>query len=259
VNAGPKSERLPPSVSGLFDVAYAAYAGRIWLYLGLAAFVFVADCIVEVAIPAANLDTPAGELKVIALWYASIFADAYVVATVALGVAARVAGEEATPRRLTAAALARWLPVIATSVIVQAVVFFTNSLSGLGPLPDPPALVFVTAPLVWLVWGMLSLALPITALAEERPAFAVFAGLRRAIAFSMRRPNLSRLAIVSFVSIVPALLQDIAFGALVRYQIPRPFFWANFPIDALTVGPVAAVQTIFAIDMARRAADQRSA
>jgi hypothetical protein len=30
-------------------------------------------------------------------------------------------------------------------------------------------------------------------------------------------------------------------------------FWANLPIDALSVGPIAAIQTAFALDFARRA------
>jgi hypothetical protein len=35
--------------------------------------------------------------------------------------------------------------------------------------------------------------------------------------------------------------------------VPRGFFLSNFPLDALLTGPLAALQTAFALDFARRA------
>ena len=259
MNQEPEGEPLPPSIGGLVDFALAAYAGRFPLYLGLALAVLLIGTAVEFAIPAAKLDTPNGELKLFAIQFAALCADAYVIAAVALGVGMRVAGEQPPSGKIASTALTRWLSVLATLMIVQLVVLYTAPLSGLGPLPKPPALAFFTAPLVWLIWGILSLALPIAALADERPAFAIFAGLTRAISFSMHAQNLPRLAIVAFVSIVPNLLQVIVEDVLVKQHVPRPFYWADIPLDALTVGPIAALQTAFAIDFARRAADQRSA
>jgi hypothetical protein len=259
VNAEPEGERLPPSIGGLVDFAYASYAARAGLYLGLALAVFLVGTAVEFAIPAAKLDTPNGALKLFAIQFAALCADAYVIAAVALGVGARVAGEPPSSRQIAGKALTRWLSVLATLMIVQLVVVYTAPVSGLGPLPQPAGLAFFTAPLVWLIWGILSLAPPIAALADERPAFAIFAGLTRALSYSMRAQNLPRLIFVAFVSIVPNLLQVIVEDVLVKHNVPRPFYWADIPIDALTVGPVAALQTVFVIDFARRAADQRSA
>jgi hypothetical protein len=259
VNEAPEVERLPASIGGLVDFAFASYAGRAVLYVGLAVAVFAVGCAVEIAIPAAKLGTPQANVKLAVFEYASLFADSFVIAAVALGVAARLAGDQVSSRHVAAAALARWLPVLATYVIVQTVIDLTVPLSGLGPLPDPAALSVLTAPLVWLIWGMLSLAMPIAALADERPAFAVFAGLTRAVSFSLRSSNLPRLVVVAFISIVPYLLQVIAQDVLLQHHVDRPLFWANVPIDALTIAPVAALQTVFAIDFARRAADQRSA
>jgi hypothetical protein len=259
VNEASEGERLPPSIGGLVDFAFTSYAGRAPLYLGLALFVFLVESAVEFALPAAQLGTPRGDLKQYVLEYAALFADSYVIAAVALGIGARLAGEQRSSRHIAAAALARWLPVLATAVIVQAVIDVTFPVSGLGALPDPPALVIFTAPVLWLLWGMLSLALPIAALADERPAFAVFAGLTRAISFSLRAANLPRLVVVAFISIIPNLLLVIVRDAMLQHHLDRPIYLSIAVIDALTVGLIAALQTVFAIDFARRAADQRSA
>jgi len=187
-----------------------------------------------------------------------VFVDSYVVTAVALGVASRLSGETVSTRRLAGAATERWLAVLAVAMLVQIVIDTTGPLSGFGPLPDHPALLFLTAPVTWLVWGMLSLALPIAALSSERALVAVMLGITRAVTLSLRGPNLLRLCLVAFVTIVPFMLQEIALS-LMRGHVARLIFWSSVPLDALTVGAIAALQTAFAIDFARRAADQRSA
>lgn len=252
-------ERLPPSAGGVVDFALAAYAERAGLYLMLAAAIFLIQCGLEFAIPAAALGTPRGDLKLIVLQYVSVFVDAYVVAAVALGVGMRAAGEDPSSSRIAGTAAERWLPVLITGVLAFTVVVSTSAFSGLGALPNPPALAFLTAPLVWLLWGILALAQPIAALSGERPALAVIAGVTRAVAWSLRARNFARLCLVAFVSIVPYLLQTIAYDLMLQHGVARPLFWANVPIDALTVGPIAALQTAFALHFARRAGAQRSA
>ena len=259
MNEDPKGVRLPPSIGGVIDFAYASYVERAPFYIGLALLVFAAGCIVEIAVPAAVLGTPAGELKRAFLDFAYIFVASYVIGAVALGVGTRLAGEACSTRSLAQAAFGRWLAVIVCTLTLQLVLGLTLRLGGLGTLPEPRALVFLTAPFVWMVWGMLSLAAPIAALSAERPAFAIFAGFGRAVSLSLRVANLPRLAIVAFISVVPSLLQQIAFDTMVQHGVQHVIFWADVPIDALTVGPLAALQTAFAIDFARRAADQRSA
>jgi hypothetical protein len=258
VNAG-EDERLPPSAGGLVDFAVAAYAERAPLYLALALAVFLAEGAVEIAIPGAKLGTPRGDLKLIVLEYTSLFVDSYVIAAVALGVGMRAAGETVSSRRIAGTAAERWLPVLITNVLAQTVVDATYAFSGIGALPEPAALALLTAPLVWLLWGVLALAMPIAALSGERPVFAVVAGLTRAVAWSLRSYNLARLCLIAFVSVVPALLHAVALDVMLQRGTPLPIFWSTVPIDALTVGPLAALQTVFALDFARRAGAQRSA
>jgi hypothetical protein len=259
VNEDPAGLQLPPSIGGVVDFAYASYAERAPFYLGLALLVFAAGCIVEIALPAVPLGTPKADLKLAVFDLVSLFVDSFVIAAVAIGIGTRLAGERWPNRRIATAAVARWLPVIICTLSVQLVWDLTRGFGGFGALPEPRAIVIVTAPLVWLVCGMLSLAAPIAALSTELPALAVFAGFARAVSFSLRSANLPRLAIVAFVTIVPSLLEQIAYDTMLHRGVQHAVFWASVPIDALTVGPVAALQTVFAIDFGRRAADQRSA
>lgn len=253
MNAASGDERLPRSVGGLIDFAYAAYAARAPLYLGLALAAFAVQATLEYVTPAVKLDSPQAVTKLYALEYTAIFVDAFIVAAVAAGAGASVSGSGATWSRIAGAAVERWLPLVAISLLVQAVIDTTIPLSALGRLPDPPWAAIFTAPVIWLVWGILGLAAPIAALSGKRPALAVFDGLWQAVSLSLHPANAARLCIVAFVSILPFLLQAVALDVLMQHHVARPIFWSNVPIDALTVGPLAAVQTAFALDFARRA------
>jgi hypothetical protein len=242
-------ERLPPSIGGLIDLAFVAYLERAPLYLGLALAVFVLCGIIEVAWPAG---AQSSEAKLIVLQYAQMFASAFVVAAIALGIATRVGGEPLVPRRLLAAAVERWLPVLGATIIVAFFVELTVPVSALGPLPDPPAIAFLTAPLTWLLWGALSFAGPLAALSSERPFPAILSGFGRALALSSQPANFGRLCVVASATIVPLLLEEVLFDYLSRHGVAHAAFWAGFPIDALALGPLTALQTIFALDFVRR-------
>jgi hypothetical protein len=250
------ADRLPPSIGGLIGFAGAAFAERAPLYVLLAMGAFIAAGITEYALPVAAETTPHGLFRGIVLTLVQIFADALVIAAVALGVAARVAGEPVATRTVAGAAIERWLPVIGVTTIAQLFVLQTFLFSGLVRPPEPRALVVATAPLTWLLWGMLSLTGPIVALTRDR--LAVLAGFARAFTLSLRRENLVRLAVLSLISVTPSVLQAVALPVLVQHHAIRPDFWANIPIDALTVGPLAAVQTVFALDFARRAGQRET-
>ncbi len=120
-------------------------------------------------------------------------------------------------------------------------------------MPDPPWAAIVTAPAVWLLWGILALAAPIAALDGKRAGLAVFDGLWQSLALSMRPANVGRLCFIAFVSIVPSLLQSLGADLAIQHHVARPIFWSAIPIDVITVGPLAALQTAFALDFARRA------
>ena len=244
--------RLPASIGGLIDLAFAAVAERAPLYLLLSAAVFIVGAIVEVALPAAKLDTPQANLKLLVFNYSSVFVDSLVIAAVAVGIGTRVAGETGSSRAIAGAAVSRWLTVIGVNLIVQFVQIATAPLSAIGKLPDPPALAILTAPLVWVLWGALSIAAPIAALSTDRPTLAILSSVVRAVAIAFRTQNLVRLCLLAFVSILPQLMQNVATDQLTKQGVERVVFWANVPVDALTVAVVAAIQTVFALDFARR-------
>jgi hypothetical protein len=253
VNAAGEGERLPHSIGGLIGFALSGLAAGAALYAALALGVFVAYTAGEYVLPPAALTTPAGQFKLYVLQYTGLFADSLVVAAVALGIAARAAGVAAAPRALLGGAVERWLPVIAVTFLAQTVVSITTPFSGLVAPPEPRALALVIAPLIWVLWGILGLAGPFVALGSDRAALLVISGFARAFTLSLHRANLLRLCVLALVTVLPTVLQTILLNSLLQGHAPRAFFLANVPVDALTVAPVAAVQTAFALDFVRRA------
>lgn len=258
MNAADDGERLPPSIGGLIDLGFVAWAKRAPLYLALSIGVFALCGALEALWPARTPNASA--LKLLVLIYTEVFGLAFIVAAVALGVATRVAGEHVSSRTLLAGALERWPAVLGAMIVIQLVVQVTLPLSAVGPLPDPPVLALVMAPFVWLMWGIVNLAAPIAALSGERPLIALLTSFTRAIGLSLRRGNFVRVCVLGFATIVPTLIASVVFDVLVKRAVPHADFWANLPIDVLSVGPLAAVQTAFALDFARRAsaADETS-
>jgi hypothetical protein len=251
VNAAGEGERLPPSIGGLIDLGLATWATRAPLYLALSAALFALCGAVEALWPA-HTDS-ARVLKVLVVVYGELFGLAYIVAAAALGVATRVAGEHVSTRLLLAGALERWPAVLGAMIVVQLVVELTLPFSALGPLPDPAVLALFTAPIIWLLWGVINLAGPIAALSGERPLIALLTSFARAIGLSLRPGNFVRVCVLGFATIVPTLIASVLFDVLGKRAVPHIAFWAAIPIDMLTVGPLAAIQTAFALDFARRA------
>jgi len=241
-------ERLPPSIGGLVDLAFSAYVQRAPLYLGLAAIVF-ALC---GAVYLASSFSKSADVTALNLTLCQLFADAFVITIVALGTGTRVAGETPPAGALAAGALQRWMPVLGTLTVVQFVFQLTAGSSGLGATGDWSDVLF--APAVWLLWGALSLAAPLAALAAERAPRAMALALFRSLSLGLRVANLPRLCVVAFAGVVPLLLEEVVGDLLFQRHVPHAIFWANVPVDALVVGPLAALQTVFALDFARRAA-----
>jgi hypothetical protein len=254
VNAADHDEedRLPPTTSGLIGFALRGWLANAPLYLALALFVFGAYALAEWIIPAAAVSTPLGQFKQYVLLYTGLFADALVVAAVAMGIAARSADAVASPGALAGAAIDRWLSVIAVAFLAQSIVALTAPFSGLGPAVEPRALQYAVAPFVWILWGILGLTGPLVALAADRRAFSVLSGFVHAFTTSLHRGNLPRLCVLAFVTVLPSVLATVALNALIAHHAARPLFWANVPLDVVTVGPLAALQTAFALDFARR-------
>lgn len=252
MKAAGEADRLPQSIGGLIAFALSSWAANAPLYVALALCVFGACAVAEYVLPLAALTSPQGQFKLYVLQYTSLFVDSLVVAAVALGVAARAAAIAPAPGKLLGGAIERWLPVIAVTFLAQSVVALTAQFSGLGQTPDPWAL--AAAPLTWILWGVLGLTGPFVALGADRAAMLVVIGFGRAFALSLQRKNVVRLCVLALVTVLPIAVETIIETALQNAHVPRSLFWANAPIDALTVAPVAAIQTAFALDFVRRAA-----
>jgi hypothetical protein len=251
VNDAGDDDRLPPTIGGLIDLGLAAWAQRAPLYVGLSTGMFVLCGAIETLWPART--ESAAAIKELVLIYTELFALAFVIAAAALGVATRVSGESVSARTLLTGALERWPAVLGAIIVVLLVVMVTGPFAALGKLPDPPLLALLTAPVIWLLWGVVNLAGPIAALSGDRPLIALLASFPRAIALSLRRGNLVRVCVLGFVTIVPTLIASILFDVLGKRGASHVTFWANLPVDAITAAPVAAIQTAFALDFARRA------
>jgi hypothetical protein len=228
VNGGQSAERLPSGIGALVDVAWRAYCERFGLYLALAAASLAACAIAEFAAP-----TKADPLVLgLVLQLVSVLFDALVVAAVALGLGSYVANEHPAAKTVLRGALYRWPAVAGALVLVSLVVDYTLPAGGIGTLDDPAYLAL--APVTWLLWGALGLAGPIAALSPDLPAIAV------------------RLVLVAFATVVPVMLESMLTDALKQRGVPHYEFWAQCPIDVAIVGPLAALQTAFALDFARR-------
>lgn len=252
MNEAEENEHLPPSIGGLIGFALSGWVADAPLYLALAVGMFGLVAVAEYVIPAAVATTSQGVFKLIVLDFTDLFAGSFIVAAVALGVAARGLGTPLSPRTLAGGATERWLPVIAVTFLSQTVIMLTNGYSGLDTPPEPHALVYLFAPLTWILWGILGLTGPFVALAQSRAALTVLVGFGHAFTASLRRGNLLRLCILAVITVLPIALEAMLQNTLVQRHAARPIFWANIPIDALTVGPLAAIQTAFALDFVRR-------
>ena len=254
MNAAEQSERLPHSIGGLLGFALSAWFSNAPLYVALAIGVFAAYAVVEYLVPSASPKTPLGEFKLYVLLYTGLFADALVVAAVALGVAARAAGMPASPAALAGAAVERWLPVIAVTFLAQTVALLTSPLAGFAQVNGVPrGVLYVTAPLTWILWGILTLTGPLVALAANRGVLSVVMGFGRAFAVSLDRKNALRLCVLGAVVVLPTLLQSVVQNVLEQRHVTHSIFWSEEPVDAITIGPVTAIATAFALDFARRA------
>ena len=241
--AGP-GERLPRSIDGLFDIAYAGYVANIGLYLALAALIFAVYVGIEFAPWPAD-----GVAQSVAYYVAPLIVDGLLVAAVALGIGVRIGGKDVARGALLAAAFDRWLPVLGTLTLTNYFISYTIDLGALG---DTRGAWQLFAPLFWLAWGAMALSAPIAALSSDRPALAIFTSFARAIAVSLRVQNAGRLCLISFAAVLPLLLQRLILDTLQQHAVGHAFFWASAPIDALTTGPLAALQTVFALDFVRR-------
>jgi hypothetical protein len=233
--------RLPKSLLGLFGTAGSLYIRRVPLYLSLAAIAVVVQYLVGVVGPhTPGLITGLG-----------IVVDAFIYAAVSIGIAFDLAEKPADWSTVLLAASERW-GVVSVASCLYFLVFWALAPNVFGQ-PEDTGYGLLVLPIV-IFWGALSLAQVVAAIEPVKTQLTLpFLALGKALAVSFRWPNISRLTLLSFVVIVPTVADAALTTVLAAHHIVQAEFWGNVPLDALTVGPVQALSTIFYIDFLRRA------
>jgi hypothetical protein len=238
VNGAEQNDRLPESIGGLIGFAFATWWQRAPLYLGVGVVVFALQALAQAFAPD---NAPVAVAS-------GVVGDALMTAIVALHIATRATGGDVSTRRLVSAGIVRWGDVTgATALATVAGVF-------VAPLMIPGSdqtWLFALLP-AWLLMGALSYAGPVTAITHDRPIVAIATGFGRALLLGLRFANLGRTFVAGAWVVLVFYLQTLVLLALHARHVPHELFWANAPLDALTVGPLAAILTAFALDAARR-------
>jgi hypothetical protein len=233
-------DRLPKSVAGLFSMAGALYARRFPLYITLAAIVILVQYVVGVLVSHDN-GLVAG---------LGLVVDAFFFAAVAIGVAFDLAGKSVDWSTVLLAANERW-GVMSIVGLVYLIVFATFAQNVFGP-PEDTLYGLLAIPIV-VLWGALSLGQVVAAIEPAKtqltlPLLAIGKGMR----VSLRFANVGRLCVLSAIIFLPTYAAGALAAVLATHHIHDAAFWGNVPLDALTVGPIAALSTVFYIDFLRR-------
>ena len=233
--------RLPKSVAGLLGVAGTLYARRAGLYIALAAVALAIQYVVGVWLPHSDgLITGLG-----------IIVDAYFVGAVSIGVAFDLAGKPADWSTVLLAAHERW-GVVSIVALAYSFCFWILAPNVFGA-PADTGFGFLILPIV-VFWGAVSLGQVVAAIEPVKTQLTLpFLAIGKGMAVAFRWPNLGRLVLLSLVIVLPTVGTAFLGGVLMHHHVHDATFWSNVPLDALTVGPVQALSTVFYVDFLRRA------
>jgi hypothetical protein len=233
--------RLPKTVAGLFGTAGALFVRRAPLYLALAAIAILVQYVVDVVLPHSDgLITGLG-----------IIVDAFFVAAVSIGVAFDLAGKVADWSTVLLAANERWGVVSIVSLLYFFVfVAFENNVFG---TPQDTVFGFLILPIV-VFWGAVSLGQVVAAIEPVKTQLSLpFLAIGKAMSVSLRWVNLGRLALLSLIVVLPTFANIVLAATLRQHHVPDADFWGGIPLDAITLGPIQALSTVFYVDFLRRA------
>jgi hypothetical protein len=253
--------RLPESVGGLFELAFVSYGRRLPLYLGLAVSAFLVQGLLVLAAPKLALalhglfaiDPAKTEgIRTGLVLGANFVIDAFICGLVTIGVVADLQpGTPAADRVILGDALARWWIFALLAVAIG--LLFGEMLPEVLGSGDPTMLALLPIVLVFL--GALSLATVVAAVDRTtNEALLPILSIGRSLQVALPFHNLGRLAIYSALFAVPLVVAQFATQEFELRHVPFADFWASIPIDALTVGPLQALATIFYLDFVRRLA-----
>jgi hypothetical protein len=239
---GPEKEGLPASIAGLFGMAFGLYARRLKLYASLALIALGVQFIVDTQL------TPDDFGMLIGL---DIVVGSFVAAAVSIGVAFDLAGKEADWSRIISAASLRWGVV----GLINLVAFFISQLFIPNMLLPPEQTGYGLLLLPFMIlWGAVWISTVPAAIdpVTSRLRLPLLA-LGKGMAVSTRVMNLGRLMLFSILLTLP-VVGEIVLGAVLRmHNVALIGFWADIPIDMLTLGPLQAIATVLYVDFLRRA------
>jgi hypothetical protein len=236
-----EDSRLPKSVTGIFVMAGALYARRFALYITLAAVVLAVQYVVGVLLP--HSDGLVAGL--------SIVVDAFFFAAVSIGVAFDLAEKEVDWSTILLAANERW-GVVSIVCLAYWLVFVLLAPSVFDQ-PDDVASGLLILPIV-VFWGAIQLGQVVASIEPVKTQLSLpFLAIGKGLAVSLRWINVGRLVLLSLVVVLPTVATDLLATVLTEHHVHDAAFWGNVPLDALTVGPIAALSTVFYVDFLRRA------
>lgn len=221
--------------------ALALYARRLPLYALLAAAAFVIQLIAGTVLPHTTGTGQALELVV----------DAFLIGVVSIGIARDAAGTETSTSALLGGASERW-GAVAIASLLYALVVFALVRNVFGSLEDTGYGIFVV-PII-AIWGAVSLSQVVAAIEPVKSRLMLpVISIGKALSVAFRFVNLGRLLFLSALLTLPLILQGLLGSALTARHLGNAEFWADVPIDALLVGPLQAIATLFYLDFVRRA------
>ena len=240
-----RPKRTPLGFSHLLDGALGAFRRRAGLYLLVAVGAFAFQLI---AMPFASYE--ANDAKIIIAILVSSLADSLIAAVVCIGVARDLLDEPTSPIGILSTALERLWAVFIVVVVVQVLqgtllpAFTSLEGSFYGILIAPAA----------LFYGALQSAVVIASVdPEAQTGLVIVRSIGRSFFLSLSGGNIGRTALIGLIAIAPTLLEFVLIDVLHVRHVANPNFWGNVPVDMLVSGPLAALLTVFYLDVLKRA------
>ncbi len=232
---------LPATIAGLFGAAFGLYMRRLGLYALLALVALAVEYGVDVLLwPDTGL--------AIGL---NIIVGSFLVATVSIGVAFDLTSKDADWSTIVTAASLRW-GVVAVVCLVGYVVFLLFEPYMTLP-PEETGYGLLLLPFI-VLWGAVWIAQVVAAIEPAKSRLTLpLRALGKGLAVSVRFVNIGRLLLLSLTMSLPLFAENVLFGTLQAHGVPQAVFWASYPIDAFSTGPLQALATVFYIDFLRRA------
>jgi hypothetical protein len=84
------------------------------------------------------------------------------------------------------------------------------------------------------------------------PGLRIIGSFAQSIRLALFPTNFGRTVLVGITTLVPLLLTSVLFDQMGIHHVREAGFWANVPVDAITVGPLQAIFAVFYLDFIRR-------